>query len=249
MSRRYTQKQIDNDTAEVFLDIWGTGTHPQRWKGFKYAVPGYVPEWLHSDIPPSHKVDDSEHDLNEDLCVSVIAPSGAFGVKPPKGYRIAHMSGCSERECPECEAKGTVEYDEGKPKKCKMCGGDCYLWWGDECQLVVFCKNVKPKPFKGPKLTELASDLWAVVKDSRSYKPEDIADEEGNPSIDVRLQVYADGRWALRTGDSSYDQDHRGYWGAGSVSPDMKKSDVRSLAKELIEEAADQYASDHPSMR
>jgi hypothetical protein len=29
---------------------------------------------------------------------------------------------------------------------------------------------------------------------------------------DVRLQVWDDSQWKLRYGDSSYDQDHRGFW-------------------------------------
>lgn len=34
---------------------------------------------------------------------------------------------------------------------------------------------------------------------------------------DVRLHVWPDGEWTIHYGDPSYDQDHRGYWGAGSV--------------------------------
>jgi hypothetical protein len=41
--------------------------------------------------------------------------------------------------------------------------------------------------------------------------------------VDIRLQVYpADGfpfvgEWAIRFGDSSYDLDHNGYWGASCI--------------------------------
>jgi hypothetical protein len=54
--------------------------------------------------------------------------------------------------------------------------------------------------------------------------------------MDVRLQVYPNGQWAVRTGDSQYDQDHRGYWGAGFLSWD---SDCEELAAALIDEAKD----------
>ena len=65
---------------------------------------------------------------------------------------------------------------------------------------------------------------------------------------DVRIQVYDDSEWALRWGDSSYDQDHRGYWGASSV-PGVNKHgretrfDSKATAKDMIEQAKDQYGS------
>lgn len=64
-------------------------------------------------------------------------------------------------------------------------------------------------------------------------------DEEGNVGIDVRLQVYPNGEWAIRTGDSSYDQDHRGYWGASFLSP---RSNCRELAADLIDQCAEHAA-------
>ena len=36
-------------------------------------------------------------------------------------------------------------------------------------------------------------------------------------SMEVRLQVYPDGVWAIRYGDSGYDSDHHGYWGASDM--------------------------------
>lgn len=66
----------------------------------------------------------------------------------------------------------------------------------------------------------------------------------GEEGCDIRLQVYPnEGGWQIHIGDSSYDQDHRGYWGAASV-PGGRISTVKALeiAKELIEQAADQAA-------
>jgi hypothetical protein len=65
---------------------------------------------------------------------------------------------------------------------------------------------------------------------------------------DVRLQVWPDGEWIVRSGDSSYDQDHRGFWGASSV-PGVNRGrasrfDSRSVARDLIEQARDQHASE-----
>ena len=60
--------------------------------------------------------------------------------------------------------------------------------------------------------------------------------------MEVRLQVYEDGSWTLRTGDSSYDQDHRGFWGASCVAPGDSVKFLRRIAKDLIDQAADSAA-------
>lgn len=58
--------------------------------------------------------------------------------------------------------------------------------------------------------------------------------------IDVRLQVYPSGHWAVHLGPSDYDSDHRGYWGASSISP---RSNCKKLAKELIEQALESFCT------
>lgn len=57
--------------------------------------------------------------------------------------------------------------------------------------------------------------------------------------VDVRLQVFDDGQWSIHSGDSSYDQDHRGHWGCGSLN---HETDCDELAQELLDEAMDSYA-------
>lgn len=63
---------------------------------------------------------------------------------------------------------------------------------------------------------------------------------------DVRLQIYLDGQWRVRWGDVQYDQDHRGFWGFGSV-PGVGKKTVhrfrsRELARALLEECREAHA-------
>jgi hypothetical protein len=70
----------------------------------------------------------------------------------------------------------------------------------------------------------------------------DLLDDENN-EMDVRLQVYPDGSWSLRYGPSDYDQDHRGYWGAGSIALDDGDETLDSVARELVEQALDQAAT------
>ena len=61
--------------------------------------------------------------------------------------------------------------------------------------------------------------------------------------MDVRLQVYEDGAWALRTGLSDYDLDHRGFWGAGSVTATSLVKELRDTAKDLLEQVKDAFAN------
>lgn len=60
---------------------------------------------------------------------------------------------------------------------------------------------------------------------------------------DVRLQVYEDGSWAVRSGDASYDQDHRGYIGASSVPGHDRKFDARAIARDLLDQCREAKAS------
>ncbi len=65
-------------------------------------------------------------------------------------------------------------------------------------------------------------------------------DEMGEDAyIDVRLQVMEDDSWGIHTGDSGFDVDHRGYWGASSLSHD---SNCREVAHELLGEAKEHAA-------
>ena len=89
-------------------------------------------------------------------------------------------------------------------------------------------------------------DVTAEVIHYRDYlnnyfDPKDIEDEEGNAGGDVRLQVFESGGWQLNTGDSSYDQSHKGFWGASSVGIDATNKDCREIAKDLIEQAKEHY--------
>lgn len=58
-------------------------------------------------------------------------------------------------------------------------------------------------------------------------------------SIDVRLQVYDNGSWCVHSGDSSYDQDHRGHWGCGGLTT---RSNCYDVARDLIDQCAESAA-------
>jgi hypothetical protein len=111
-----------------------------------------------------------------------------------------------------------------------------------------------PKYPCGIKLGDVAGELYAYAQNLKSdYAPEDIEDEEGNAGGDVRFRLYewsnagwnggkAEWAWEVLTGDSQYDQDHRGYWGCGYVEAGASRAACREVAREIIEEALDARA-------
>lgn len=89
-----------------------------------------------------------------------------------------------------------------------------------------------------PKIADVAAELRNVNRNDAYTEPG--VDE---PFIDVRLQVWPDGDWAVHWGDSQYDQDHRGYWAASSVPGNNRRFNSMDLAREMIDEVRDDYAS------
>jgi len=94
-------------------------------------------------------------------------------------------------------------------------------------------------------IKEIASELTAVNDfatecDGGSCGPDEHMCGEGG--IDVRLQLYTDGHWAIRFGDASYDTHHQGYWGASSVPGNGWTFDAEETARDLYEQAMDDKA-------
>ena len=81
---------------------------------------------------------------------------------------------------------------------------------------------------KFPSIKSVAAELSYIKDDLKSYSKDEVE------YIEVRLQVHPNGSWQVWAGDPCYDTDHRGYWGASEV---WRDTNVRALAKELIEEA------------
>ena len=79
------------------------------------------------------------------------------------------------------------------------------------------------------------ASVTAALKEAREYL--------NGEDMDVRLQLYEDGAWALRTGLSDYDQDHRGFWGASSITGGCLIKHLRDTAADLLEQVRDAHAS------
>jgi hypothetical protein len=83
-----------------------------------------------------------------------------------------------------------------------------------------------------PKINEVFSDLRQARSEISSVTRE---------YVDVRLQVEDDGSWRVHVGDPSYDTDHRGYWGAATISPGDSDGELRDTARGLIAEVKSSY--------
>jgi hypothetical protein len=97
------------------------------------------------------------------------------------------------------------------------------------------------KVLRFPSIGAVAQQLRNVNREVEVEVTDRVSDDEG---CDVRLQVYEDGAWAIRYGDAQYDQDHRGYWGSASVPGNNRRFRSEEVARDLIEQAKDQYAED-----
>ena len=93
-----------------------------------------------------------------------------------------------------------------------------------------------------PSLASVRSALaaeWRYLR--RNFARSDLAEHgEDFAGTDIRLQVLENGKWALHSGPSDYDQDHRGYWGASCLSYD--RQNLADLARDMIDQVAEQLA-------
>jgi hypothetical protein len=88
---------------------------------------------------------------------------------------------------------------------------------------------------KFPSIKDVASRLREI---NRAVSKQDEGEDD---YCDIRLQVYEDGTWFVRWGDSSYDLDHRGYWGSSCVPGCGKRFNSQMVARELISQVKDMY--------
>lgn len=60
---------------------------------------------------------------------------------------------------------------------------------------------------------------------------------------DVRLQVNDNG-WYIQEGDASYDTDHSGHWGAGTIMAESSEQDIQATALDLIHQVEESIAQE-----
>ena len=94
---------------------------------------------------------------------------------------------------------------------------------------------------KIPSIKVLRNDLWLHWQYLRDrFTKAALTDPNSDFSgVDVRLQCTSSG-WSVHTGDPSYDQSHKGFWGNSTLSYDRQH--LGDLARDLIEQAREHYA-------
>ena len=86
--------------------------------------------------------------------------------------------------------------------------------------------------------------LLRLSAEASDLDPADFLAFDDAPHIDVRVYVRPDGSIDTAEGDSSYDQDHRGWCGAASVWPGMTEAEASEVWAELVDQIADIEATD-----
>jgi len=131
------------------------------------------------------------------------------------------------RFCQNCESEIATE------KECILCG-ECHTGLVNDVthDLLIERGPVQPEP----SAEEIA-------------ERDDVDNADDPDATDVRLQVrtWRGNDWAIRTGDSSYDQDHRGFWGAGRISPYDRDHCIGETALDLVNQALEHAATSEES--
>lgn len=135
--------------------------------------------------------------------------------------------------------QATVVYDHEKEEFLITSWGDFYEEWKTENVIEIDCKQLATI-IHGVSHDPLIPWEEMVEGDREEYDSDEDFLEDAY--IDIRLQVMDDHQWYFHSGDSQYDQDHRGYWGSSCVGKCASMEIAKGIAKELIEQAADAAA-------
>jgi hypothetical protein len=95
-----------------------------------------------------------------------------------------------------------------------------------------------PEDIEGlPTLAELAQELHDYAEYLKhNYSADDLRETpDDTAGGDFRLRVY-NGSWSVNTGDSQYDQDHRGAWALAFVPRGASLKRCREIARQMLRE-------------
>lgn len=84
--------------------------------------------------------------------------------------------------------------------------------------------------------------LAELLPDLKAYR-DDLGIEGPAGDGDFRVRLFERHR-TLSTGDASYDQDHRGLWGASSVSSEDSDAEVEAALKDAIAQVLQRASQD-----
>jgi hypothetical protein len=95
-----------------------------------------------------------------------------------------------------------------------------------------------------PDAREIARDLLQTALDAQTDAFPDAPHgprPEGDAWLDFRVRTFDGVSFDLLTGDASYDPDHRGYWGSGSLAHCAEAGEVEDELEDAIEQALDSF--------
>lgn len=130
----------------------------------------------------------------------------------------------------------TIIYDVEEGEFLVTSWGDFLEGWQAENVIEIDCDDVAQA------IHAVSHSPYIEWAECNENDPNDYDSDEDyleDSYVDIRLQVYEDGQWAIRSGLSDFDQDHRGAWGSSSVGCRISMEDAKELAKDLIEQAAE----------
>jgi hypothetical protein len=94
----------------------------------------------------------------------------------------------------------------------------------------------------GFSISDVCEELSDIRDYLETYDDDEIADDDGVPGTDVRINSTGEG-FKILYGDSSYDDDHRGFWGSSYVRKGSNDYDLIEIAYDLIEQLLEDMES------
>ena len=91
---------------------------------------------------------------------------------------------------------------------------------------------------KLPTILQVTNDLVSIHR--AALREGHFNDEEDGDTIDVRLQVLANGSWYVHAGDASYDTNHNGFWGSGMIGRGDTRRDLAETAHDLLSQVREE---------
>lgn len=93
-------------------------------------------------------------------------------------------------------------------------------------------------------LAALKTDILRLASEVDPEEHRDPHDPDSQPAIPIRLRYYEPIGFYVNTGDSSYDQDHRGCCSANEAWLGMTEEEAEEVARRMLDEILEQAAED-----
>lgn len=123
----------------------------------------------------------------------------------------------------------TILYDHENQEFLITSWGEFLEEWRADNLIEIDCEDVANEIHTISHLSTIDWDEWI-----------ENGETDDDPQIDIRLQVTEDNGYHVHYGLSDFDQDHYGAWGSSSVGKCVSMETCMAIAKDLIEQAAEE---------